>query len=60
MKSGSSIEQQISSINMSDHQRAAALYAAGVAERFVDAIAWVCGKFERPDAGVLAKPSPKY
>jgi len=60
MKSGSSIGQQLSSIQMSEHERNAALHAAGVAEVFVEAIAWVCGKLARPDAGVFAKPSPKY
>ena len=60
MKSGSSIEQQLGSIQMSEHQRDAALNAARVAELFVDAIMWVYNKIERPDAGVFAKPSPKY
>lgn len=60
MKSGSSIEQEIRSIQMSEHQRNAALHAASVAELFVDAIVWVCGKAGRLGAGVFAKPSPKF
>jgi hypothetical protein len=60
MKSGSSIERQLGSIRMSEHQRDAALHQARIAELFVGAIVWVGGKFARPDAGVFAKPSPKY
>ena len=60
MKSGSTIEQQLSSISMSEHQRDQVLHQAHIAEAFVDAIAWVCNKFDRPNAGVFAKPSPKY
>jgi len=60
MKSGSSIEQEIRSIQMSEHQRNAALHAASVAELFVDAIVWVCSKAGRLGAGVFAKPSPKF
>jgi len=60
MKSGSSIEQQIQSIHLPQHERDQVLHAARVAEAFVDAIMWVGGKFERPDAGVFARPSPKY
>ena len=59
-KSGSSIEQQTRSIQMSEHQRNAALHAASVAELFVDAIVWVCSKAGRLGAGVFAKPSPKF
>jgi hypothetical protein len=60
MKSGSSIEQQLNSVQISQRDRAAALQDARIAEMFVDAIVWVCRKFERPDASVFAKPSPKY
>jgi hypothetical protein len=60
VKSGSTIEEQLSSIQMSEHQRDAALHAARVAEVIVDAIVWVCSKFERPDAGVFAKPDLKF
>ena len=60
MKPGSSIEQEIRSIQMSEHQRNAALHAASVAELFVDAIVWVCSKAGRLGAGVFAKPSPKF
>ena len=60
MKSGSSIGQQLGSIPMSEHKRNVALHATQVAEVFVDAIVWLCSRFERPDASVFAKPSPKY
>jgi hypothetical protein len=60
MKSGSSIEQQVSTIDMPQHARNAALNDAHLAEAFVDAIMWVCSKVGRPDASVFAKPSPKY
>lgn len=60
MKSGSSIKQQLASINMSERVRSEALHDAGIAGLFVDAIVRVCSKFERPDARVFAKPSPKY
>ena len=60
MKSGLTIEEQIGSIQMSQHERNAALHAAGIAEMFVGTILWVCGKMQRPRADVFAKPSPKY
>jgi hypothetical protein len=60
MKSGSSIERQLSSVNMSQYERNAVLHDARIAELIVDAIVWACGKFERPSANVFAKPSPKY
>jgi hypothetical protein len=60
VKSGCNIEQHIYSLQLSPDERNAALHAARVAEVFVDAIAWVYSKMERPDAGVYAKPSPKY
>ena len=59
-KSGSSIEQQISSVNMSQHVRDQVLQDARIAELIVGAIVWMCSKFERPSAVVFAKPSPKY
>jgi len=59
-KSGSSIVQQIGSIQMSEHQRNAALHAARVAEVFVDAILWVCRQAGRLGDIGFAKPSPKY
>ena len=59
-KSGSTLEQQIASIKMSQYQRNQVLHAARVAEAFVGAILWVCGKVERPRAGVFAKPNLKY
>ena len=60
MKSGSSIEQQIQSVQMSQHVREQVLQDARIAELIFGAIEWVCGKFERPSAQVFAKPSPKY
>lgn len=60
LKSGSTIEEQLSSIHMSQHELDAALHAARVAEVFVDAIIWVCNKAERSCADMFAKPSPKY
>jgi hypothetical protein len=59
-KSGSSIEEQLRSIQMSEVERQAALNVAGVAELFADAIMWVCNQAQRVGAGVFAKPSPKY
>ncbi len=58
LKSG--IEQQLSSIQMSDHERNAALHAARVAERFVDAIEWVCDKFNRTRADAFVKHNVYY
>jgi hypothetical protein len=60
VKSASSIEQQIQSIHMSQHERNQVLHAARVAEAFVDAIVWVGGKVQWFGADVFAKPSPKY
>jgi len=60
MKSGSTIQEQITSIQMSQHERSAALHAADVAEVFVSAILWVCGKVERPRADMFAKPNMNY
>jgi hypothetical protein len=59
-KSGSSIKQQLASINMSERVRSEALNDAGIGGLLVDAIVWVCSRFERPDASVFANPSPKY
>ena len=59
-KSGSTIEQQLNTVRLSQQERNAVRHDARIAELFVDAIVWVCGKFERPTAGVFAKPSPKY
>jgi hypothetical protein len=60
MKSGSSIAQQLSSIQMSEHERNAALDAAGIAEVFADALVWVCRQAGRFGETGFAKPSPKY
>ena len=60
MKSGSTIGQQLSSVNLSQHERNAALHAAGIAEVFVETILWARSKMERPHAVVFAKPNLKY
>jgi hypothetical protein len=60
MKSGTSIEQQIQSIHMPQHQRDQVLHAARVAQAFVNVIEWVGNKLQRSGAEVFAKPSPKY
>jgi len=59
MKSGSSIEQQLGSVNMSQYERNAVLYDLSIAELIVDAIAWVCSK-QRPRADAFAKPNLKF
>jgi hypothetical protein len=58
--SKSVIEQQISSIEMSEHMRGEALHSARVAEAFVELFTWGGAKASRPSAGVFANPSPKY
>lgn len=60
MKSGSSIEQQLGSVHMTQHERNAVLHDVRIAELIVDSIAWVCNKFDRPGTGVFAKPNLKY
>lgn len=60
MKSGSSIEQQLSSITMSERVRSAALHDVCIAEMFIGAIEWVGRKLQRSGVEVFAKPSPKY
>jgi hypothetical protein len=59
-KSVTSIEQQIQSIHIPQHERNQVLYDARLAEAFVEVFTWVGSKFSRPAAGVFAKPSPKY
>jgi len=59
-KSGSTFEQQIHSIQMSQYQRNAVLHDLRIAEAVVGAIVWVCGKVGRPGANVFAKPNLKY
>lgn len=56
----SGVEQQLSSINMSERVRSAALHDARIAEAFVEVFTWAGSKFNRPRAGVFANPSPKY
>lgn len=60
IKPGSTIEEQLNSIQMFRYERDAVLYDARIAEVFVDAIAWVCSKIKRPDTDVFAKPNLKY
>ena len=60
MKSGSTIEQQLSSVQMSQHERNAVCHDARIAELIVDAIVWTGTKLERFGTDVFAKPSPKY
>lgn len=59
-KSVSSIEQQIQSIHLSQHERNQVLHQAHIAEAFVELLVWVGGKFNRSGAEVSAKLSPKY
>jgi hypothetical protein len=59
-KSVSTIEEQLSSVQMSQRQRNAALHDARFGEFFADAIMWVCGRAEQPHANVFAKPNLKY
>ena len=60
VKSGSSIEQQLNSVQISQRVRAAALHDARIAEMFVGAIEWVGSKLQRSGVEVFANPSPKY
>ena len=59
-KSGFSIEKQIHSISMPEHQRTLVLNQARVAAGLVDAIVWVCNQAQRLSAEGFAKPSLKY
>ena len=56
----SDIEQQLSSIHMSERMRSAALNDARKAEAFVELFTWASSKFNRPYADAFAKTSPKY
>lgn len=60
LKSGNTIEQQLSSIHMSEQRRAAALHDAFVGELIADAIVWVCRKLQRPHADIFATPNFRY
>jgi hypothetical protein len=55
-----SIEQQIQSVQMSQHVRDQVLQDARIAERIVGAIEWVGSKLQRSGVEVFAKLSPKY
>ena len=59
-KSGSSIEQQLSSINMSERMSSEALHDARIAEAFVEVFSWASSKINRPYGDGFARPSPKY
>jgi hypothetical protein len=59
-KSVHSIEELLSSIPMTEYERAAAIRAAHIGAFIADAISWVCSKFTRPAAEVFATPSPKH
>lgn len=59
-KSGSTIEQQLCSVNLSQHERIAALHDAYIAELIVDAIVWAGTRVRQFRADVFAKLSPKY
>ena len=56
----SSIERQLSSVNMAEDRRRQVLHDVGIAESIIDAVEWLRGKFKRPKADAFAKPSPKY
>jgi hypothetical protein len=58
--SKSGIEQELSSINMSERVRSAALHDARIAEAFVELFTWGGTKVNRPYAGGFVKASPKY
>jgi hypothetical protein len=58
LKSG--IEQELSSINMSERMRSVALHDARFAEAFVEVFSWAGSKINRPYADGFAKASPKY
>jgi hypothetical protein len=60
VKSSNSIEQQLSSINLSEQQRRQALHEAHIAEAFVEVLTWVGSRLGRPRASVFSKPSPNY
>ena len=54
------IEQQLSSISMSERMHSAAVHDARIAEAFVELFTWGGTKVNGPYAGGFAKPSPKY
>ena len=58
-KSFQGIEQDLETICMSARMSDEALHDARLAGKIVDGIAWICSKVA-PDAGVFAKPSPRY
>jgi chorismate synthase len=60
VKPGSSIEQQLRSVNMSNGLRLEALHDCCIAEAFVGAVEWICGKFTSPGPEVFGNPGAKY
>lgn len=58
--SKSGMEQELSSINMSERMRSAAIHDARIAEVFVELFTWGGTKVNRPYADGFAKASPKY
>ena len=58
--SKSGIEQELSSINMSERMSREALHDARIAEAFVELFTWGGTKVNRPHSGVFANQSPKY
>lgn len=60
VKSGSSIEQQLSSVNMSLEKRSAVLRDVFIAELIVDSIEWIGAKFKQACANAAVKPNLYY
>jgi hypothetical protein len=59
-KSGSSLAEQLSSIEMSLEQRTAVLRDAFIAELIADAIVSICGKVKQVGAGEFVRPNVYY
>ena len=60
VKSGSSFEQQLSSVQLSQRGRAAALNDARIAEMFVGAIVRICEKLARARGEAVLKSGAYY
>ena len=56
----SGIEQQLSSVTMSQHVRSEALNDAGIAGLIIEAVEWVCDKFNAKQADVFLKHNVYY
>src|SRR5262245_25252605 len=61
-KSVTSIEQQLSTIQLTSRQRDEVLHSVVVAGLIANAIVWACNRVQRVkmSVGGFAKPSPKY